>query len=627
MSTGAVLFDTQFDWVRDHVKPLPLQSISGGTDIIGCFVLGHPNLPVYAGEAQCKGLAFDVQAWEQGHRTTGVGELVCTNPFPSRPLGFFGDVDGARFHAAYFAQNAGVWTHGDLIEFSPEGGARLHGRSDGLLNVHGVKIAPAEIYRVLNDFRDIREAMVVDARRRAASSEHKNADTSNPRIVLLLVLQDGVSLTGPLIARIRRALTRRASPAHVPDRIIAVRALPVTHSGKPSEAAARNALNGLPSGNVSALRNAECLDEISNHAVIEPTTQQPLPAEASRELLEQRLQGLWEKLFGFAPIGHDDNFFELGGNSLLAARLLADVHQLTGRAIPLATLLIAPTISSLTAWIEDGAPPPLSTMLVPVRDGTGMPLFLVHGLSGSVMECWALVHALRSTCPVYGLQARGLDGEQPTQRRVEEMAASYIEQMRTVQPNGPYSVTGYSLGGLIAFEIAQQLLRAGERIKLLCLLDPYVYERWLPWSEWMRQCYSRLSGQWRKLRAVPVSQRFGYLAHRLVVGADHVQMRLGHARLRPDITTAAFPPAMRQVRETLVLAQTSYRPPPYDAGPIIYVRATTRLEERGDPMLLWRRVARGGLEVAEVPGNHEDMLVEPNLQVVAALLDKALANA
>ena len=106
MSTGAVLFDAQFDWVRDNVKPLRLQSISGGTDILGCFVLGNPNLPVYAGEAQCKSLALDVQAWEQGARTDGVGELVCVNPFPSRPLGFFGDADGAAFHAAYFASQS-----------------------------------------------------------------------------------------------------------------------------------------------------------------------------------------------------------------------------------------------------------------------------------------------------------------------------------------------------------------------------------------------------------------------------------------------------------------------------------------------------------------------------------------
>ena len=141
-----------------------MQSISGGTEVLGCFLLGNPNLPIHAGEAQCKSLGFDVQAWEQGARTSGVGQLACSNPFPSRPLWFFGNPDGAAFHAAYFTQNPAVWTHGDLIEFSQYGTARLHGRFDGVLNVRGIKIAPGEIYRVLSDIPDIREAMVVEQR-------------------------------------------------------------------------------------------------------------------------------------------------------------------------------------------------------------------------------------------------------------------------------------------------------------------------------------------------------------------------------------------------------------------------------------------------------------------------------
>ncbi|MEM5383781.1 acetoacetate--CoA ligase [Paraburkholderia phymatum] len=627
MSTGAVLYDTQFDWVRDHVKPLPLQSISGGTDILGCFVLGNPDLPVYAGEAQCKSLALDVQAWDQGARTTGIGELVCINPFPSRPLGFYGDTDGTAFHAAYFSRNPGVWTHGDLIEFSSEGTARLHGRSDGILNVRGSKIAPAEIYRVLNDMREIREAMVVEQKQGDASADHARAQPPDSRIVLLLVLQDGVTLTGTLVARIRRDLAHHASPAHVPDRIIAVDALPVTHNGKLSERSACDAVNGLPAINATALRNPECLDAIRNHPALKLATRKLPPAGNSREQLERHLQALWEKLFDFAPIGRDDNFFELGGNSLLAARLLAEVRQSTGYTMPLATLVIAPTIARLAGIIEDRTPLPSSPILVPMRAGTGTPLFLVHGLSGSAMECWALVQALRSPRPVFALQARGLDGVEPTQRYVEELAACYIDEMRAVQPNGPYSVTGYSLGGLIAFEIAQQLERAGDQVGMLCLLDPYVYERWLPWSARMHHWYGRIHGQWRKLRAVPASRMPGYLADRLIVGADHVQMRRGRMRLRPDATIAAYPPALRQVRETLVLAMTRYRPPPYNAGPILYVRATTRLDEHGDPMLLWQRVARGGLVIAEVSGSHDDMLVEPNLQDVAAVLDRALANA
>ena len=136
LSTGAILHEGQYRWAREQVGDLPLQSICGGTDILGCFVLGHPHRPVHPGQAQCRSLAMDVQAWRDGRPLGaggGVGELVCANPFPSRPLGFHGDADGARFHAAYFRRHPGVWTHGDLVEFSAEGGARLHGRCDGLL--------------------------------------------------------------------------------------------------------------------------------------------------------------------------------------------------------------------------------------------------------------------------------------------------------------------------------------------------------------------------------------------------------------------------------------------------------------------------------------------------------------
>ncbi|MCX4144238.1 acetoacetate--CoA ligase [Paraburkholderia madseniana] len=626
LSTGAVLYDAQFEWVRDHVKPLPLQSISGGTDIIGCFVLGNPNLPVYAGEAQCRSLALDVQAWDQGSRIGGVGQLVCVNAFPSRPLGFFGDAEGDAFHAAYFASNPGVWTHGDLISLSPEGAVRMHGRSDGVLNVRGINVGPGEIYRVLNDIPEIREAMVVEQKVRDASAGHADPENVESRVVLLLVLNDGAALSGALAARVRRDLARRASPAHVPDRIIAVDALPITHNGKLSEAAARSAVNGLPIGNAAALRNPECLEAIRRHPALNLATRELPPVGESREQLERYLQALWEKLFGVAPIGRDDNFFDLGGHSLLATRLLADVRQSTGRTIPLAMLMIAPTITRLAALICDDALPPSSPTLVRVRAGTGMPLFLIHSASGSVMECLALIGSLKSPRPVYGLLARGLDGEQPALLRVEDMAASYIEQMRTVQPKGPYAVAGYSFGGLVAFEIAQQLRRAGEQIELLFLLDTYVDEHCRPWTARLRRRAGSVRAHWQTVRELPAARLPGYVKDRFAGVADQIRMRVGRMALRPEGYTAVLPPAMQHMRETMRVAMTTYRPKPYDAGPIVYVRAAVSQSAYGDPMLLWRRVARAGLVVAEVSGGHADLIVEPNVQFVAAALDRGLGE-
>ncbi len=626
LSTGAVLYDSQFDWVRDHVKPLPLQSISGGTDIIGCFVLGNPNVPVYAGEAQCRSLGLDVQAWDEGSKTAGVGQLVCVNPFPSRPLGFFGDTDGKAFHAAYFASNPGVWTHGDLISLSPQGTVRMHGRSDGVLNVRGINVGPGEIYRVLNDIPEVREALVVEQQVRHASANSRDTQQVESRLVLLLVLNKGAGLNGALAARVRRDLARRASPAHVPDRIIAVDALPLTHNGKLSEAAARCAVNGLPVGNTAALRNPECLDAIRLHPALNLAARELPPAGETREQLEAHLQAQWEKLFGMAPIGRDDNFFDLGGHSLLAMRLFAEIRQSTGRVIPLAMLMIAPTISRLASLIWEDALPSSSPTLVPVRAGTGVPLFLIHSASGSVMECLALVDSLKSRRPVYGLVARGLEGEQPALLRVEDMAASYIEQMRTVQPKGPYALAGYSFGGLVAFEIAQQLRRAGERIDLLFLLDTYVDEHCRPWSAQLQRRAASLRMHWRTVRALPAARLPGYVKDRFTGVADQLRMRVGRMARRPEAYTAVLPPAMRHIRETMRVAMTTYRPKPYDACPIVYVRAAVLQDAYGDPLPLWRRVARAGLVVAEVSGDHSDLIVEPNVQFVAAALDRGLGE-
>jgi acetoacetyl-CoA synthetase len=627
MSTGAVLFDAQYDWVRDNVKPLPLQSISGGTDIIGCFVLGNPDLPVYAGEAQCKSLALDVCAWDAGGPTDLVGELVCRNPFPSRPLGFFGDTDGSRFHAAYFAANPGVWTHGDRIEFSSRGGARLHGRSDGVLNVQGIKVGPGDIYRIISEIPGIHEAMVVQQRIPADGTPWGNsAQAGDQRVVLLLVLEHGLALTGPLKARVRRDLARGGSHAHVPDVIVQVDELPVTHSGKLSDAAVRNALNGLPIGNAAALRNPACLDRIRHHPGLAVTARGPAPAVESRGDLEHFLQGLWERLFDFSPIERDANFFELGGDSLLGAALVAEIEQATGRTISLATLLAAPTITRLAAELRADVATPASQTIAPMRAGNGNPVFVLHSITGSVMESSRLVGRLQCPRPFYGLHARGLGGDVAPQRSVEEMAASYIAEIRRVQPEGPYSLIGYSFGGMVAFEIAQQLNRAGHAIELLCLLDTYVNERYLPWPDRLQFQFDYVGRQWRALSGLQRDKQALYISHKLSAAVDRIRMRFGYMARTPAADTAGLPATLLYVREAMRIAMMNYRPRPYRAGPVHYLRADTVQADRGDPLPVWMRVAERGLVVANVHGSHTGILVEANVPYAALVLDRVLSG-
>jgi acetoacetyl-CoA synthetase len=255
-STGSPLCAHLHRWAKAHLADVPLQSISGGTDIVGCFVLGSPWTPVHAGESACVGIAFDVRAQTaRGRLREGRGELVCASPFPSRPVGFFGDATGERFHAAYFERNEGVWTHGDLVELTARGTARILGRCDGVLNIRGIRIGPSEIYDVL-------AAAVPEVACAMAADQDAPLEPGGKRLVLLVVLRPGVALDAALALRIRKELKRRASAAHVPAVILQVEELPTTFSGKRSEAALQDALCGRPVRNRSALANPACLDRI-----------------------------------------------------------------------------------------------------------------------------------------------------------------------------------------------------------------------------------------------------------------------------------------------------------------------------------------------------------------------------
>lgn len=255
MTTGSILAPVLFDWFVAAVGSIPLHSISGGTDIIGCFALGNPLLPVRRGELQCVSLGYDVQALPVDGAPEGAGELVCASPFPSRPIGFLDDPQGTRFHAAYFAQNEGVWTHGDWISIGEHGGVRILGRSDGVMNVRGIRIGPAEIYDILARIPEIVQAAVVE--------QPAPRSPGGTRLVLLLVLQEGMTLERPFVLRVKKAIAENASRAHVPEVVAAVPALPATFNGKISERAIRDVLAGRTVVNREALRNPESLDTLA----------------------------------------------------------------------------------------------------------------------------------------------------------------------------------------------------------------------------------------------------------------------------------------------------------------------------------------------------------------------------
>ncbi|PKM29850.1 MAG: acetoacetate--CoA ligase [Gammaproteobacteria bacterium HGW-Gammaproteobacteria-11] len=255
LSTGSPLLPEDFDWVYQAVKTdLLLGSISGGTDIVSCFVGCSPLLPVRRGVIQCRLLGMDVQAMnEQGQVVMGErGELVCLQPAPCMPIGFWNDADGSRYRDAYFSRFLGVWAHGDYVEFDSQGGCIIHGRSDATLNPGGVRIGTAEIYRQVETLEEIADSLVV--------GQDWQGDV---RIVLLLVMNPGYLLDDALIQRLRQRIRDNASPRHVPARILAVRQIPYTRSGKKVELAVAKLLRHEPVTNREALANPEALDEIA----------------------------------------------------------------------------------------------------------------------------------------------------------------------------------------------------------------------------------------------------------------------------------------------------------------------------------------------------------------------------
>jgi acetoacetyl-CoA synthetase len=606
LSTGAVLHDWQFDWLAETVGPQPLQSISGGTDILGCFVLGHPELPVRVGRCQSRSLGLDVAAVdEDGEEVVGrVGELVCRRPFPSRPIGFLRDRDGTRFHAAYFADHAGMWTHGDMVEFDPDGSARMHGRSDGVLNVNGIRIGPGEVYTALRGVPEIADAMAVEQR--------DPAQRGQSRMVLLVVLRPGATLDGDLHRTIRRTLRREASPAHVPSVVVAVPDLPVTHNGKRSERAARDAVNGDRIANETALRNPACLAAIrsAGGAAAGQSADRPGPAvpsapepvaaagsdgprpEADDAPPPEALSRIWCEMLGVPDARPDDNFLDLGGTSREVVRLLRRVKLDLAAEVPIAAFFEDPTLRGLarTSAAARTAEAPQIHLL---RPGTGRPVFLGPDAWGQLNEFHGLVQALDTERPLYGLQPSLTDG-QGRRRTIEELTADATASVLAVQSEGPYSLTGFSFGGLLAYETACRLTAGGHRVAFVGLIDVFPPTASLTPREAVVNWVRRLDAlRYRERRS------------------EYLRWRFTRAARDPEWV------ANRESMETFNAHAVS----PY-SGPVTYYLAERSRHVNGN-LAAWRRAAPH-LLVADIPSDHDHVLAQPHVLELAARLSATL---
>jgi amino acid adenylation domain-containing protein len=469
-------------------------------------------------------------------------------------------------------RKARLYKTGDLVRYLPNGDIEFLGRIDHQVKIRGFRIELGEIETVLRQHPGINETVVL-----------AREDTpGDKRVVAYFVPTRDAT---PTTAELRSFLKEKLPEYMLPSIFATLRSMPLTPNGKVDRRA-------LPA---------------PDQADLAPTGTFAPPSDA----VESQLVRMWESVLGVRPIGTRDNYFELGGHSLLAVKLMNRIEEAFGKTLPIATLLEAPTIEKLAAILRrKGWTPPWSC-LVPIQTGGSKPpFFCIHGINGAVVRFHDLSQYLGSDQTFYGLQAQGLDAGHPCHTRTEDMAAHYIKEITSVQPQGPYFLGGYSFGGAIAFEMAQQLAAQGQEDVVVVLFDTNFPQR-RPAS------ISRKAALLTPFR-VPASERWGYVWRILRAPIRVVEIRRHVARL---------PSIVKKVREACLQAERDYTPRAYPGRVILFRSNHKPLGQLSDPRAGWSECATRGLEVYEIAGNHENILLEPQVRFVAEHLKTCLDEA
>jgi thioesterase domain-containing protein/acyl carrier protein len=331
------------------------------------------------------------------------------------------------------------------------------------------------------------------------------------------------------------------------------------------------------------------------------------------------LTTIWQRVLQRPSAGMEDRFFDLGGDPSSASQLFAEITKEFGRALPPETIYQAPTIASLAALLEKPATP-LPPLALLKEGSEAPPVFIAHGLGGSILEFFPLIKHMESGHSIYGLQAKGTDGIQEPLEGIEDMAQFYLDAIREVQPRGPYLLIGYSLGGLVTLEMAQRLSERGEKVALLAMLDAYPYRRYLPFEQRVRLMSRRARHHASIAMALPARKALSYVLHPAQRRA-HNSLNRSQDTCQPEGTIAR---AAAHVRDRASLALMRYRPRFYE-GKIKFVRAEIESEFPHDPAAVWAKLAKE-LEVETVPGDHQGIL-NTHFESLASVLSRYLRDA
>ncbi len=470
-----------------------------------------------------------------------------------------------------------IYCTGDLGVLRADGVLEFLGRADEQVKIRGVRVELGEIESALLEHPRVHAAAAVCA-----------AGSGGAAALLAYVVARDANL--PPAGELREYLRARLPPSMIPNRIVAIGALPRTPGGK------------LDRARLASLAGAHA----DRDRYIEP-----------QDALELRLVEIWKQFLEVRPIGRNDDFFVLGGDSLSAMRVAAAIDRAFNRRLPPGLLFEAPTVELVARRLRaEERVGPRSSLIALKAGGAARPLFLVHQIDGDVVHYRALAGEL-STRPIYGLQAPGVEDRATPLESIEAMAAQYLREMRALQPHGPYALAGHSSGGLIAFEMAQQLQLAGERVEPLAILDIHAdvgQGRSLP---------DALRLYFDTLRRLPAAHRAAFIRRNLGRWIASVCRRARGAYLPPPLSDDSDYSAVRAAMERAIRA---YRPKPYP-GFVTLFRATDRsLTGTYGRTLGWRRLARGGIRVIDIHADHKSMLRGEAVRMLAQTLSACLEH-
>ncbi|MBP5974432.1 amino acid adenylation domain-containing protein, partial [Brasilonema sp. CT11] len=526
----------------------------------------------------------------QNNQLCGIGEpgqIVIRTPF--RSLGYINASE--ENHSRFVKNPLGndeqdlLYYTGDRGRYRPDGTLEILGRLDRQVKIRGVRIELREIETLLGQHPSVREVVVI-------AREDQPGDQ---RLVAYVVpQQEQVKTTDEL----RRFVKEKLPKYMIPSAFVMLDALPLTPNGKVD-------------------RRALPMPEQVRQEVEETFV-------APRDEIERQLTQIWEEVLGIQPINVKDNFFDLGGHSLLAVRLFAQIEKKFGTFIPLATLFTSGTVEALAKLLssnQEKSKTSWSSLVEIQPKGSKPPLFCIHPLGGEILCYRPLAMHLGSDQPFYGLQPHGLDGKQPPYTRVEDMAAHYIKEIQTIQPNGPYYLAGYSFGGTIAFEMAQQLHSQGQKVGCLVILDTCRpgYEKRLPFHKRIflhlnnllqlgpTYLWQKLAG-WREWGTYSLKARYKRhlnVVHQLPETDKHLSIIDANVQAKNEYIFQVYPGRM-----SLLRTEDKNRE---DGIGIQY-----------DFHFGWRDVIAGEIDIHHVPGSHLTLLEEPHVRVLAEKLKDCL---